>query len=305
MNSLYNNCVKKYNKNIKNITYNKNSIIFDSDNKYVAKNINDNLINNYEYLIARGFNYIPDIIYHNDNGYIYRYIDNLNVPIENKAHDLIKLMSLLHNKTVYYKNISKDEIKEYYEYISNLINDTYLYYDDIVTMIENIEYYSPSQYLLIRNSSALFSALNFSKEKLEAWYEKTEETQKKRVALLHNNIDLEHIIINENKYLISWDNSKYENPIYDFLCFYNKNYDILDFDFLYKEYNKLFQLLKEEIDLLFCLMFIPKKEYFGDCEMTNTINFSKLFNYLFTSNKLFMENYAEYGDEKNHDVNKK
>ena len=94
-------------KNIKNITYNKNSIIFDSDNKYVAKNINDNLINNYEYLIARGFNYIPDIIYHNDNGYIYRYIDNLNVPIENKAHDLIKLMSLLHNKTVYYKNISK------------------------------------------------------------------------------------------------------------------------------------------------------------------------------------------------------
>lgn len=299
MNSLYNNCVKKYNKNVNNITYNKNSIIFDSDTRYVAKNINDNLINNYEYLLSRGFNYIPDIIYHNDSGYIYKYQENLNIPEENRAHDLIKLMSLLHNKTVYYKNVSKDEVKEYYEHISNLINDAYLYYDDIVTMIENIEYYSPSQYLLIRNCSAIFSALNFSKEKLESWYEKIEETQKKRVALLHNNIDLNHIIINENKYLISWDNSKYENPIYDFLYFYNNNYEKLDFDFLYKEYNKLFPLLEEEVDLLFCLIFIPKKEEFTDSEITNTLNFSKLFNYLFTSNKLFMENYTEDRKEKN------
>ncbi len=305
MNRLLKTCVKKYNKNIKNITYNKNSIIFDSDSKYVAKNINDKLINNYKYLLSRGFNYIPDIIYHNDSGYIYKYLDDLNVPEENKAHDLIKLMSLLHNKTVYYKNISKDEIKEYYEYVLNLIEDTFLYYDDIVTMIENIEYYSPSQYLLIRNSSAIFSSLNFSKNKLESWYEKIEESQKKRVALLHNNIDLEHIIINENKYLISWNNSNYDNPIYDFLYFYKKNYDILDFDFLYKEYIKLFPLLDEETELLFCLMFIPKKEVFTDCEMTNTINFSKLFNYLFTSNKLFMENYAEDCEKKNHNINEK
>lgn len=304
MNSLYNNCVKKYNKNIKNITYNKNSIIFDCDSRYVAKNINNNLINNYEYLLSRGFNYIPDIVYHNDSGYIYRYIDNLNIPDENKAHDLIKLMGLLHNKTVYYKNISKDEIKEYYEYIFNLINDTYFYYDDIVTMIENVEYYSPSQYLLIRNSSAIFSALNFSKEKLESWYEKIENSQKKRVALLHNNMDLDHIIISENKYLISWDNSKYENPLYDFLSFYNNNYEKLDFDFLYKEYIKLFPLLEEEVDLLFCLIFIPKKLEFTDCEITNTINFSKLFNYLFTSNKLFMENYTENPYEENQDISK-
>ena len=46
------------------------------------------------------------------------------MPKEQRMSDLIKTSALLHNKTVYYKDTSVDEVKELYEYLSNKIVNT-------------------------------------------------------------------------------------------------------------------------------------------------------------------------------------
>lgn len=81
--------------------------------------------------------------------------------------DLIKLVSLLHNKTTHYKEVDFADYKTIYETLSNNIEYLYSYYNDIITLIETKVYMSPSEYLLARNISKIFGSLNFSKQELE------------------------------------------------------------------------------------------------------------------------------------------
>ena len=69
------------------------------NNKYVVKK-NNNIMQTYNYLNSRGFNYFPKIFYSDDNIYIYKYENEIRTPNEQKISDLIKMDSLLHNKTV-------------------------------------------------------------------------------------------------------------------------------------------------------------------------------------------------------------
>lgn len=277
--------------NSNNYTFNRNSVFFDNNNtKYVVKQNKNDFKNTYEYLISRGFGYLPKLEYIDDNYYVYKYINNLNLPDEQKISDVIKLIILLHSKTVYYKDISKDEIKEMYENLSNKIQNTYMYYEDIITMIEDNIYMSPSEYMLARNISSFFNALDFCKNLLDRWYDIMKSKSKKREVLLHNNLDLSHVINDKHSnILISFDKSKRGIPIYDFISLYNKYYDKYDFASLYREYTLKFPLFEEEKLLMYIILFIPKKISFDKNEMTSLINVSKLCNYLYITNNLFME----------------
>ena len=135
---------------------------------------------------------------------------------------------------MYIREISLDEIKSIYEELNKKIDETRNYYLKINDIIDQEEFINPSHYLLIRNISLFYSMLNYSQNTLNNWYDKIKSAKSIRVVLLHNNIDIDHLIINENKYLISWDKAYFDNPIYDIEMFYHKYYqDIELIDTLY------------------------------------------------------------------------
>ena len=302
--NLYHACTKYLNNISKYTKYNNCIICISNNDKYVVKNNLNNMYGLTNYLNSRGFNYIPNIIYHDNDNYIYKYINDINYPENQKASDLIKLDAILHNKTVYFENITQDEIKEIYENIKDKIESTYNYYDELINVIENEVYPSPSFYLLERNISSIFSCLNFCKINLEEWYKMISEKKEVRKVLLHNNLDVKHLVKNDDITLISWDKAVFNLPIYDFIKLYKKSFNKYNFTELYKEYNKLFKLNKEEELLLFINLFLPDKIIFTNNEMTNTINVSNLCNYLYITDKLFMENKHENTKKENNKINK-
>ena len=127
---------------------------------------------------------------------------------------------------------------------------------------------------------------------------------KKRVVLLHNNLDPKHLIKGTDNILISWDKSVRDLPIYDFIKVYKKNYDKYDFNELYKEYTSKFPLLEEEKKLMYVILFIPEKITFLKNELKSTMNVGKLCNYLYTTDNLFMENDAKNTKVQNNNVDK-
>ena len=307
-NDIIKNVIKKQCPTVKKYEFLKNAIIYTdaNDKKFVAKeNAKNNIINIYNYLNSRGFGYLPRLIYYNNDGYVYEYVDDILTPKEQIISDVIKMDALLHNKTVYYKDVSLNEIKEIYENLRSKIDNVFNYYDDLVTMIEAKTYASPSEYMLIRNCSTIFSCLNFCIYELDNWYKITSNKNKKREVLLHNNLDPSHLIRNDDSVLISWDYATRDLPIYDFIKLYKKNYNKYDFSELYKEYIKRFPLLEEEKLLMFVILFIPWKIKFNQNELKMTIEVGKLCNYLFITDKLFMENEAKNSKEQNNNINEK
>ena len=139
-------------------------------------------------------------------------------------------MALLHHKTTHYKEVDISDYKELYEDISNNIFYLKTYYDDMMSMIESHIVMSPSEYLLARNITLVYDALNFSKHALEKWYEMIQDKRKQRMVVLHNHIELSHFIRNQNAYLTSWDKAKFGIPIFDFYKFYKKHGLEFEFD---------------------------------------------------------------------------
>ena len=280
----------KLNTNIKKFTLYNDALIYTDDYgiHVVKENIN-NISDIYNYLKSRGFNYLPEIEYIDNNIYVYKYMNNIIMPNEQRASDLVKLDALLHNKTVYYVDMSLDEIKETYEKLNTEIENTLLYYEERLDEIESEIYMSPGNYMLARNSSTIFSCIGFCKNELEKWYEIMKNKKRKRLVLLHNNLSINHVIKENDTKLISLNNMTRNIPIYDFINFYKNNYEKYDFNYLYDLYIKKFPLLEEEKMLLFIILFLPDKVYYNNSELKYTMDVSKLCNYLYTTDKLFME----------------
>lgn len=286
---------------VKRYEFHSDSVIYkdETGKKHVIKENNGNILETYNYLNSRGFGYLPRLEYCDNEVYVYEYKEDTKTPDEQRMSDLIKMDALLHNKTVYYKDTSLDEIKEIYENLSMKIDNTYNYYDDIITMIESNVYMSPSEYMLARNCSSIFSCLNFCRKELDEWFEIMKDKSKKRMVLLHNNLNPNHLIRAEENVLISWNKTTRDIPIYDFIGLYKKYYAEYDFNELYKEYLKRFPLTKEERKLMFIILFIPPRLPAFQSEIKATEEVAKLCNYLVTTDKLFMENEAKNTKEQN------
>ena len=228
------------------------------------------------YLKYRNFDYIPNIISdYNDEYEISEYIEETNIPIEQKIMDLIDLVSLLHNKTTHYKEVSSEHYKQIYEDISNNIAYLYSYYTDLITMIETKVFMSPSEYLLARNITKIYASLNFSKVEIDKWYELVKDKKKDRFVVIHNNLDLSHFLRNDASYLISWDKSKIDKPIFDLYKLYRRHLNDIDFSEVLTRYERNYPLLEEERILLFILITLPDKIDLEDdeYEMTKKIDY--------------------------------
>ena len=166
-------------------------IIADTNIGKLAIKENNNKEYIYNYLNTRNFNYYPEIIESSDY-VITRYIEDVDIPKEQKILDLIDLVSLMHSKTTHYKEVSEEEYKKIYEDLSNNFEYLYEYYLDIITLIDDKVFMSPSEYTLALNISYIFKNIEIGKLYIEDWLRQIEGLNKMRVVVVHNNLDLAH-----------------------------------------------------------------------------------------------------------------
>lgn len=241
--------------------------IIDTDRgKYVYKEskIKNDIL---DYLKTRAFDYMPNIINEPYDDYqITEFLEDYDIPKEQKILDMITLLSLLHSKTTHFKEVDINDYEKIYEDLDNNIEYLYGYYNDLMMVIESKVYMSPSEYLLARNISVIFRTIDESRNRLTHWHTLINEKRKQRNVVLHNNPKLEHFIRNEKSYLISWDKAKIGSPVFDLYKLY-KNH-ALDFDFsdILKEYESRYPLMEDEKELFFILILLPSALEFDDSE---------------------------------------
>ncbi len=266
----------------------KNSVIIKEDR--VIKKNNDKLLELYDYLDSVGFNNYPKVINNNDDYIESEFIKEKRFHETSEGIEFIKTVSLLHSKTVFNKDVSKNKYRNIYNKISNNLEYLKKYYEELISNIEEEEYMKPSHYLLIRNYTILDSAIKYSKSTLKKWFKKVENKSKERVSIVHNNLSLEHFIRSDKNYLLSFDNYLVDTPVLDIFKFYKKDGYKLDFNLLLNEYNKTFELLEEEKMLLNILISMPPKIEEVKDEYLNTINIKNTFNYIYSSMNVVNEN---------------
>jgi len=286
-----NNYVRKiaseYNIPINKITIKNNTRIID-DKIVLKKKKNNDLNNVYKYLKSRSFDYFPEPITIDNLYEVYPFLEDTYEPSEQKATDIMHLLGLLHSKTTFYREIDIDKNKEIYENISDELEYLNNFYNDLITMIEKEVYMSPSGYLIARNINIIFGSIYYAKHNLEEWYKKIDNNKNERVVNIHNNISLDHYIKNEKPYLISWNKSRIDSPIYDLLSFYKNHYLDFDFDDLFRFYESGYPLKEDERLLLFTYMAIPYKIEIISDEYEMCIKINKMIEYLYKTSNLIM-----------------
>lgn len=266
------------------------SIISNDDDKYVIKRSKkDNLNNIYKYLDSRSFDYYPKLLLESNKYNIFEYVDSIDMSLDEKAKDIMHVIGLLHAKTTYYKEIDIDDYKKTYEDAVNNLDYLYNYYSDMITIIDKEVYMSPSHYLLARNINIVFSSINNSRILIDKWYKTINEKRKVRLVTLHNNLEIDHYIRSDKSYLLSWDKSKVDLPIYDLLIFYKKYALYFDFSSLFNYYESIYPLIPEEKDLLFALLNIPDKIEFNDKEYSMCNKIRKDIDYLYLTRNITKE----------------
>lgn len=292
--------LSKYNLKIESLKLNNNiKIINTKDGKYVIKKKkSEDTRDLFKHLNSKNFNNYLDYINKddNDNYLIFPYVDTVTDEADIIATDMIITVSNLHARTLFYKNYPLYEVKTFYEEKINVIEELEKYYENLRMMFEEENFLPPSHYLLLRNISWIFYSLDSSKYFLNKWYEIEKEKKNKRVCLIHGNLELNHFIGNENKFLISWDNARNDSPVFDLVTFYKNNYKDISFYNIFKIYEERFPLLEEERYLLFLLLLIPDKLKLDKSEIINTKNVYYLIKYLTSSSDIISNYHSSYSN---------
>ena len=279
----------------KNNTY----IVSDNKNTYVInKNKIDNKIINT--LKARNYDYIPEIISNqNDTYQISKYYDSYEMPNEEKAKDIAFLISMLHTKTTHYEKAGISYYKEIYEELATEIDDFYNYITNLNELLFEDIYMSPSMYLLSRNISKVYSLIEFLTNELDDWYNIANKKDKKRVAVIHNNLSIDNYIKNNKSYLTCWDKSKIDLPIKDIEVFYRNSYNLIDFDNVLDIYLSKYPLFDDELKLLFITMSLPNKMSFTSDEYENVLEVEKFYDYIYKTDSLLLKYYSQNKKKEN------
>ena len=263
------------------ISYIKSVKVLDNGKrKIVLKKEKPTVIDIYNLLENRKFEYYLNPLYRDNDYEVYPYINEIDISNSDKSIDLIYIMTLLHNKTTSYEELSLDEIKRIYEDIVNEINIKNEYYLKIQDEYELHFNITPNELLLMKNISKIYYMLKLSRDNIELFYKNIENEKHIRKVQTHGNLSLNHLLEADNKYLISWKKSKKDFPIMDLVIFYKNNFNDIDIKSLFEEYNKKYQLSNIEKYLFFSLINIPeyiveKNDYYLD-----TLEVKKIIDYV-------------------------
>lgn len=249
----------------------------------VSKKRNNDVLELYEYLNIRNFDNFPKVIDVTEEEIRSEYVENVKYYEMVDGIELIKTMATLHNKTIFYKDVSKNKYQEIYDKILENIEYLKEYYEKIIDEIECENYMSPSHYLFARNYSIILGSLKYSESELKKWFSLVKDKSNERVCIVHNNISKDHFIKGDKNYLISWEKHLVDTPILDLYKFYKKDGFKMNFKALYEEYNIIMQLSNEEDKLFKILISIPPRMEFIDDEFLNTIYVKDNFKYIYES----------------------
>ena len=262
----------------------KATILETTTGDFIIKPKNKDINELYNYLTNRGFINFPKIIDSSrDEVNVFEYVEDIKLPKEQKCDDLIDIIASLHNKTSYFKEVSEDKFKIIYEDIKKNINYLMNYYNTLYEIGFNEKYSSPSNYLFLRNYYKLNASLKYADSELSNWYELVSKETKIRVALVHNNLELNHLLNNK---LISWDKYTIDTPILDIVNLYKKEWQNMNFSECLSRYIYKFPLLEYEKKLLFILLSLPPSLEKFDSEFKKCQNISNLINYIFKTEEL-------------------
>lgn len=227
----------------------------------------------YQHLSGKDFYSYPELIDEDESFYIFKYIKEKRKP---RINDALSTLALLHSKTSEEKVVNRESFKNIYDKLKENITHIKYYYESFISSIESKEYFSPSEYLFIRNVSKLLFMIKYCEDETEKWYKKVKDNTSTRVCMLHNNLRLSHVLIEDEPMFISFDNYKIDSPVIDLYKFYkNEDYNIEILD-KFNVYNDIFAFNEEEMSLFKILVTLPCKIKLNESELNNT-NKIKLF----------------------------
>ena len=296
----YREVLEKY--HIKPISYvkrGKSLIIETKENKFAIKeNIKNPDI--YDYLNSRSFDYYPKVLNQRSDPFeLSEFKSELNIPEEQKLEEMLKITALLHSKTTYYQKNDLADNKEIYETLTNNILYLKSYYEDIIALIDSKEFFSPAEYLVSRNFSKIMDSLAYAENALENWYKSIEKNTSERVAVIHNNLDLDHFIYNKDSYLISWRKSKIAKPIFDLVKIFNRYGIKYDFKEKLAIYEAIYPLKDDEKQLFYILISMPPKIEFKDNNYELCKELSEKIELLYLKDKIILPENFENGEDNN------
>ena len=199
---------------------------------------------------------------------------------EMKIKFYFETLAYLHSQSFYYTKINQDYFEKLYQDILSIIRERELFYEKMIEKCETVYYRSPSEWMFIMNYYRIHESLQYAKDYLKQYIEKTKNYSQIRVCLNYKHFDYDHISLKE-KIFISLDSICIDLPIYDLFDMYQKIPDILfDLDCFSQYYFQKVDLLEDEKLLLCCLMSITPIIYFEKDEIENIIKLSRLLYYL-------------------------
>ena len=266
----------------------KNKVILCDD--YVLKKYNYNVLEIYSLFDMCGFDNYCDILSYDDDYIRYRFLKNKNNFERIRGIDFINVVALMHNKTQKYIEVDSSKYKNIYDLILGNINYLKEYYDNMIESIEFERYMKPSSYLIARNYSVIIQSLNYASSSLEKWFKRVENNLSDRVCVIHNNLSLDHFIFSDKPYLISFDRAMVDTPVLDLYILYKKEFNNLNFDLLFNEYNNIFSLSEDEKLLFYILISITPKIEINNDEFNDCININYIFKYIYKTLKFINKN---------------
>lgn len=261
--------LEKYQIYPKKVRYKKKIQIIEDEQerKYVLKKNKKRKRDIYEYLEARNFHNFPKPY---TNLYepveLVEYIQDIEVDASQRIEDMVYLLSILHNKTTFYKEIDLHKIKEIYEEMMEQYDDILIYYQNIQRMIEEETYMSPANYYFIIQINKTYQVLTTGKNYLEMWYQAKSEKKTSRFVLNHNHLTPDHLLESQDFYLINWDYASIGFPTEDLENLIKENFQDIHISTILDLYNARYQLTKDEYDLLVAKLCLLKKIDFNQKE---------------------------------------
>ncbi len=264
----------------------KTKILETSDGLVVIKKKNKDLSALFDYLSKRDLNIYPEVLEETSDEIKYKYYKEFQNFETDTDTELMKVISSLHYKTAYYKNVSRKKYKDIYNTLIDNVDYLKDYYNNVIKEIDNETYMSPSSYLLARNFTIINTSLIYIEKELNSWYNLVKDKTKERVAVIHNNLKKDNFINGEENILISWDNYLVDTPILDIYKLYRNEYKSIDFINALKTYNENFTLTKEEQKLFFIMISMPKKIEEENNEYKKVKEIKELLDYMYRTNKI-------------------
>ncbi|CAM3747800.1 spore coat protein YsxE [Mesobacillus zeae] len=213
--------------------------VYANSGQYALKKIDarrgTDFIRNTQFLFQKGFNRIVPVYPAADGRYAVLEKDSLyylmpwlpNEVKENRTErplQLFRELARLHTLSARDVEVGRAEREKHYEQTAKQWEKDEEFIDGFIEASENEWYMSPFQMLFCLYYQDIRQAMQFARQKLDSWKEKTAGQSKARMVMLHGKVSSDHFLFDERGfgYFINFEDSRLGSPIKDLLPFFSR-----------------------------------------------------------------------------------